>query len=88
MKLSTRSLMIKSLLAIGVTVTLAGCVSDGYGMHQGMGGGYYGNGMHGQGMQRHWNRQMHGNRCRVAFGNCRHFHDGYFYESSWWMLPL
>ena len=37
---------------------------------------------------REWNRKRHGNRCREAFGNCRHFHGGYYYESPWWTLPL
>jgi hypothetical protein len=37
---------------------------------------------------REWNRKRHGNRCREAFGNCRHFHGGYYYETPWWTLPL
>ena len=79
----TGATIMKAMLAIGVTTALAGCVSDGYGPV-----GYYGDGMHDQGMHRHWNQRMHGNRCRVAFGNCNRFYNGYFYETSWWMLPL
>ena len=85
MYLLTRSTLKKTLLALGVAATLSGCVSDGRGMHS---GGYYGDGMHGQGMHRHWNRNRHGNRCRVAFGNCNRFYNGYFYETSWWTLPF
>lgn len=88
MFITSHPFIVKSIVAIGISASLAGCVSDDRGMHQGMGGGYNGNGMHGQSMHRHWNRHMHGNRCRVAFGNCRHFHDGFFYETSWWMLPF
>ena len=24
----------------------------------------------------------------VVLGNCRHFHDGFYYETPWWTLPL
>ena len=87
MTLPIRSVMLKSLLAIGVTVTLAGCVSDGYGDPQGVGVGIYATGVNGPAMHRHWNRHSHGNRCRVAFGTCSHFYRGYFYETPWWSQP-
>ena len=29
-----------------------------------------------------------GRRCSQRFGNCRHFHRGYYYETPWWTLPL
>jgi hypothetical protein len=41
-----------------------------------------------QGMTIQWNQQMHGNRCVTRFGNCRHFHRGFYYETAWWTLPL
>ncbi len=40
------------------------------------------------GQNRQWSRMNHGNRCRVANGNCRHFYRGYYYETPWWTLPL
>ena len=44
--------------------------------HQGMG----------QGMG--WQFQRDGNRCRSRFGKCRHFYQGYYYQTPWWTLPL
>jgi hypothetical protein len=35
-----------------------------------------------------WDRQIHGERCLYRAGACRHFHDGYYYETTWWGLPL
>jgi anaerobic selenocysteine-containing dehydrogenase len=35
-----------------------------------------------------WDRRRDGRRCSSRFGNCHHFHDGYYYETSWWTLPL
>jgi BA14K-like protein len=40
----------------------------------------------GQSMDWHFRRD--GNRCRSRFGSCRHFHQGYYYETPWWTLPL
>jgi BA14K-like protein len=37
---------------------------------------------------RDWNRKRHGKRCREAFGDCRHFHGGFYYERPWWTLPV
>jgi hypothetical protein len=37
---------------------------------------------------REWNRKRHGKRCREAFGGCRHFHGGFYYERPWWTLPV
>ena len=35
-----------------------------------------------------WDRQKHGERCLYRVGACRLFHDGYYYETPWWGLPL
>ena len=35
-----------------------------------------------------WQMQRDGNRCRTRFGNCQHFHNGFYYETPWWTLPL
>jgi hypothetical protein len=35
-----------------------------------------------------WDRKTHGERCLYRIGACRHFHDGYYYETPWWGLPL
>ena len=35
-----------------------------------------------------WDRQKHGERCLYREGACRHFRDGYYYETPWWGLPL
>lgn len=35
-----------------------------------------------------WQMHRDGNRCRTRFGNCRHFHQGFYYETPWWTLPL
>ncbi len=35
-----------------------------------------------------WNRERHGNRCSKRNDRCRHFHDGFYYETPWWTLPL
>lgn len=37
---------------------------------------------------RNWSRMHDGNRCRVAYGNCRHYYRGYYYETPWWTFPL
>ena len=88
MKLSTQSILLKSLLAIGLTATLAGCASDGYGDGPGVavGVGVYDGRMHGHHMYTHWDRRFHGNRCRVAYGNCNRFYGGYYYENPWWTM--
>jgi hypothetical protein len=39
-------------------------------------------------MRSDWNRDRDGRRCNSRFGNCRHFHNGYYYETPWWTLPL
>ena len=39
-------------------------------------------------MRFEWNRHRDGRRCSEPFGNCRHFHNGYYYETPWWTLPL
>ena len=35
-----------------------------------------------------WDWRRDGRRCSKRFGNCRHFHRGYYYETPWWTLPL
>ena len=35
-----------------------------------------------------WDQKKHGERCLYRIGACRHFHDGYYYETPWWGLPL
>jgi hypothetical protein len=35
-----------------------------------------------------WNQKTHGERCLYRVDACRHFHDGYYYETPWWGLPL
>ncbi len=37
---------------------------------------------------RHWQIGRDGNRCLYRFGNCRHFYQGYYYETPWWTLPF
>ncbi len=39
-------------------------------------------------MRSEWRRDRDGRRCSKRFGNCRHFHDGFYYETPWWTLPL
>ena len=39
-------------------------------------------------MRSEWNSRRDGRRCSSRFGNCRHFHRGYYYETPWWTLPL
>lgn len=39
-------------------------------------------------MRDRWDRKRDGQRCSKRFGNCRHFHNGYYYETPWWTLPL
>ena len=39
-------------------------------------------------MRSSWDRRRDGRRCSDRFDNCRHFHDGYYYETPWWTLPL
>jgi hypothetical protein len=40
------------------------------------------------GMRSKWDRKRDGRRCSRREGNCRHFRDGYYYETPWWTLPL
>jgi hypothetical protein len=35
-----------------------------------------------------WDQKKHGERCLYSIGACRLFHDGYYYETPWWGLPL
>lgn len=39
-------------------------------------------------MRSEWNSRRDGRRCSERFGSCRHFHNGYYYETPWWTLPL
>lgn len=36
----------------------------------------------------HYDRRRHGDRCGSWSRNCRHYHDGYWYENPWWALPM
>jgi hypothetical protein len=40
------------------------------------------------GMRSNWESRRDGRRCSRREGNCRHFHEGYYYETPWWTLPL
>jgi BA14K-like protein len=35
-----------------------------------------------------WQLGRDGNRCRARYGNCRHYYQGYYYQTPWWTLPL
>ena len=35
-----------------------------------------------------WQMHRDGARCRTRFGNCRHFYQGFYYQTPWWTLPL
>ena len=35
-----------------------------------------------------WQSGRDGNRCLTRMGNCQHFHQGYYYQNPWWILPL
>jgi hypothetical protein len=39
-------------------------------------------------MRSNWEGRRDGRRCSQREGNCRHFHDGFYYETPWWTLPL
>jgi hypothetical protein len=39
-------------------------------------------------MRSDWEERRDGRRCSRREGNCRHFHDGFYYETPWWTLPL
>ncbi len=43
-----------------------------------------GNGQLGQ--NRRWDSRRDGQRCRYRAGNCRHYYQGYYYISPWWMV--
>lgn len=47
----------------------------------------YNNSNHRQ-MRKSWDRKRDGNRCRARSNSCRHYHNGYWYQSAWWTLPL
>ena len=40
------------------------------------------------GMRSQWEWKRDGRRCSRRGERCRHFHDGYYYETPWWTLPL
>jgi len=33
-----------------------------------------------------YNKRWHGDRYRNRYGNYRHYHNGYYYASPWWLL--
>jgi hypothetical protein len=39
-------------------------------------------------MRSDWEERRDGRRCSRREGHCRHFHDGFYYETPWWTLPL
>jgi hypothetical protein len=39
-------------------------------------------------MRSNWEARRDGRRCSRREGNCRHFYNGYYYETPWWTLPL
>ena len=39
-------------------------------------------------MRSDWNRDRDGDRCSRRNDRCRNFHNGYYYETPWWTLPL
>ena len=39
-------------------------------------------------MRSNWEERRDGRRCSRREGDCRHFHDGYYYATPWWTLPL
>ena len=39
-------------------------------------------------MRSDWRRDRDGQRCSRRNDRCRNFHDGYYYETPWWTLPL
>ena len=39
-------------------------------------------------MRSEWEYRRDGRRCSRRSDNCRHFHDGHYYETPWWTLPL
>jgi hypothetical protein len=39
-------------------------------------------------MRSSWESRRDGRRCSRREGNCRHFYNGYYYETPWWTLPL
>jgi hypothetical protein len=34
-----------------------------------------------------YNRRYHGNRCIYRAGNCNYYHQGYYYQNRWWIVP-
>lgn len=39
-------------------------------------------------MRKSWDRHRDGGRCRSRSSHCRHYHNGYWYATPWWTLPL
>ena len=39
-------------------------------------------------MRSEWRRDRDGDRCSRRNDRCRNFHNGYYYETPWWTLPL
>lgn len=49
---------------------------------------YQGNNKNNHRMRTSWDRNRDGNRCRSRTNSCRHYHNGYWYATPWWTLPL
>jgi hypothetical protein len=39
-------------------------------------------------MRHTWDRHRDGDRCGKRSRDCRHYHNGYYYATPWWTLPL
>jgi BA14K-like protein len=39
------------------------------------------------GVGRGYNRYRHGNRCEFRRFGCDYYHQGYYYQSPWWVVP-
>ena len=39
-------------------------------------------------MRSNWDRRRDGDRCSRRTGDCRHYRNGFYYQTPWWTLPL
>jgi BA14K-like protein len=39
-------------------------------------------------VRQNWRRDRDGRRCSSRSDRCRHYRNGYYYETPWWTLPL
>ncbi len=85
------ALMVATLLGVGIYASAAGSASAAAMLPlqpvvagQSVDGG---NALLQDVRMRQWDRRMDGNRCSYRNGNCRHFHQGYYYQTPWWIVP-